>query len=135
MLKNAMTLAVVIFLFGCTYEPKIVDAYDHRTTAEESVVVVRVETDVARTIKERELYFSIVVLECQDKSKRFPMEPYIHGHLATEFNYSISDNYVDIYGSIPTQILRQYRTPCVFLEGGGYLGGKIESRAAPLDER
>jgi hypothetical protein len=132
MLRFVAATLVMFLLSSCSYQPKIADAYVHKNAGEYSTVVVRIKKSVAVNIRDKELYFSMVVVNCQDRANRFPVEPYISGRPATEFKYKVSGEYIDFTGSIPTRILCKYSHPCVFLEGGSYMSGKIKSDIALL---
>jgi hypothetical protein len=74
----------------------------------------------------------MVVFDCDNESNRFPVEPFISGVKAGQFTFPISPNGVEFTGTIPVSIMHQFRRPCLFLEGGGYVTGRIRSRPALL---
>lgn len=104
----------------------------HQKTESEATVLVRVRRQDASTIKQKQFYFSIVVINCKGNPNGYPIEPYIAGEKATHFKFDIPAGNVELTGSIPVKILKEYTEPCVFLQGGGYFTGKISSRPAPL---
>ncbi|WP_456998763.1 MULTISPECIES: hypothetical protein [unclassified Luteimonas] len=84
-----------------------------------------------QVIKERELYFSIVVVECADNSKKFPLQPFLDGKRIEGGNFP-SARPTTVYGTMPINSFQRYEKPCVFLEGGGYFSGKISSPLVPI---
>ncbi len=88
--------------------------------------------DDAQSIKDREIYFSIVVADCNNLANRFPIEPYISQEPASEFNFPITGDFLIAEGSIPDQDFGGFASPCVSLQGGSYFFGKLESESIPL---
>lgn len=130
-LKLSLVLIASWGMAGCTLRPSLIAA--HVKSADESEIVeVIIRASDAQSIKEREIYFSIVVVDCENSQNRFPMEPYIAGKLATEFDFPIASELITVYGSMPLHVLAEIPTPCVVLQGGGYGSGKIESASIPL---
>jgi hypothetical protein len=126
-------IAILAFT-GCTLRPDLIDASVLRS-GESEIVDVTVRAADARLIKRRELYFSIVVFECKNHDKRLPLEPYVSGQPVSRFGFPIEGESVTIRGSIPRDALSDCQTPCVLLQGGGYVFGKLESEAVPLRRR
>jgi hypothetical protein len=135
MLRYLAASALVVGLLGCSYEPRIADAYVEKSAKDGSVVTVRISSDVAKTIKRKQLYVALVVVDCQNKEDRYPVEAYIDGQRASRFKYLTTSDYVDIKGFIPSQVLNEFGRPCVFLEGGSYMLGRIVSGTVALVKR
>jgi hypothetical protein len=119
-------------LAACTFRPDIISASVRSTSATDATVYVRLKREVASVIKKRQLYFGIIVVNCGTDTDRYPIEPYIGGKNAAEFEFPLPTSVVEVTGNIPLKILREYQRPCIFLEGGGYFTGKMRSASVPL---
>jgi len=86
----------------------------------------------AKSIKHRQLYFSLVVVNCTGGIDRYPAEPQIGGQRIPEFRFPTDGDTVQVVGRIPVKIFGRYPEPCVLLEGGGYFTGTIKSSVAPI---
>lgn len=124
----AITLAAMT---GCTLHPDLVAAHV-KEGDELGIVEVTVRSSDAKAIKNREIYFSIVVVDCENSQKQFPIQPYVAERLASKFDFPVAGEYVTFHGSVPQRILVDYPRPCVFLRGGSYILGKIESAPVRL---
>jgi hypothetical protein len=131
MLKR-ICLVLIFMTSACTFRPNIISATANTTSASDTTIHVLLRKRDASIIKRRQLYFSIVAVNCKDGTGRFPVDPYIAGQSTSEFEFPLSADPIRISGSIPLKIWSDYRQPCVFLEGGGYFTGKIKSSLAPL---
>ena len=123
-------IAVLAFT-GCTTQPKLIAATVEHSGGTQIVNVTLRAAD-ARLIKSRELYFSIVVFDCKNPDHGLPIEPYVSGQLATRFKFPIEGEFVTVRGSIPSDMHLDFKPACVFLEGGGYLFGKLKSDVIPI---
>ena len=130
MLEKFCLLALAS-LTGCTARPSVVSAYSE-ALGDRQLVRVLLNPDDASLIRDRQLYFSIVLVECSSRDNRFPAEPYIQGKRASNFTFSTTGKHVEFNAEIPQAIFKQYRSPCVFLEGGSYFHGKIKTDPVPL---
>jgi hypothetical protein len=83
-------------------------------------------------IKRWQIYFSLTVINCEGSPQDYPAEPYVAGERATHFKFSVPDDGAEFTGIIPAKVFKEYRRPCVFLEGGSYLLRKIKSDTVPL---
>ena len=126
--RTVAIAAGTVVLIGCTFRPVPASAYSARVQDEERVTVNLHASD-ARTIENRQLYFYVIVGDCNDPTKGFPAEPYIDGQRASEFKFSTADSVVAVESRVPARIFNGYRSPCAFLQGGGYFTGKIKSSA------
>lgn len=131
MKKNLLLGVAASTLIGCTLHPDILSAHAYRVDGNEFIELSLQSRD-AYAIKNRQLYFSIVVIECGGGQSRFPMEPYIAGQRAAEFKFPTTGQDVKITGSMPATIFQKYSRPCVLLEGGGYLSGNLISVPVPI---
>ena len=127
--KISLTVVVTFALLGCTFRPTIFSAHSYRV-ANNEIIEVHLNSREASVLKARQMYFSLVIIDCEGKKSRFPMEPYIAGQKASEFNFPIISQDVKITGSVPDSIFSQYRKPCVMLEGSSYFSGGMAS--API---
>jgi len=123
---------VIASLAGCVVRPALTDAHVNKGSDNTEAVEVKVSADDAKKIKDREIYFSIVVVDCNDHENRFPIEPYVAGKLASKFDFPITGAFVTVQGSMPERVLANFPTPCVALQGGSYVFGKLESTPVPL---
>jgi hypothetical protein len=89
----------------------------------------------ARTIKARELYFSVVVANCRGNTNGYNAVPYINGRRASSFNFSASGESVEVVGEVPARIFDKIETPCAFVRGGGYFTGTLLSPPIAIKER
>jgi len=64
----------------------------------------------------------------------YPARPNIGGDTAGGFHFPINGDSVLITARVPARIYAQYADPCVFLEGGGYFTGTIESKIVPIQQ-
>ena len=71
-------------------------------------------------------------MDCQNYENRFPIEPYIAGKLASQFEFPVTGEFVTAQGTMPAQILIGVSTPCVALQGGSYIFGKLDSTPVSL---
>jgi len=127
--RCSLIAITLVAITGCTLRPNLVAA--HVKAADETEVVeVVIRSSDAKTIKDREIYFSIVVTDCEDSNKRFPIRPFVAGQLATDFDFPAAGEFVTIHGSIPRHAYVEYAKPCVVLQGGSYVFDKLES--API---
>lgn len=121
-----------LMLAGCAFRPTILSANSYRLDGEE-VVNVTLKSRDAEVIKSRQMYFSIVALECVGEPNRFPMiRPTVRGERVSKFNFLTEGEEIEFSGSMPSNLFDQYREPCVFLEGGSYLGQVLESNTVPI---
>lgn len=133
MLKVHTLIAIAATLIACTKEPEIRSAWAERLRGDSILVHVRTSPRDAQFIKRNQVYFSIVLKNCGDASKRFPMEPMIQGRRVSDFDFEIADSGVEFTSSSPAWVLKQYNNPCITLEGGGYSGARLRSRQTPLN--
>lgn len=126
-------VGVAIFaLVGCTFRPNLVGANIKNGGDETKIVEVTLSADDAQTIKAREIYLSIVVVDCNNYKRNFPIKPYIDGKPASDFNYAIPSRFATVRGTIPGKYLVDFPNPCVALQGGSYIFGKLDSAPVPL---
>ena len=118
-------------LSACTFRPSILSARSYSSGGNE-FIEVRLRSEDALTLKHRQIYFSLVVVDCDGGNDRFPMEPYISGQRATEFKFPVADTAVIVRGSMPAGIYTLYHKPCVLIQGGGYLLSRAESSSIPV---
>ncbi|HET7125578.1 MAG TPA: hypothetical protein VFI26_00565 [Lysobacter sp.] len=123
--------AAALILAGCQFRPDVVSARSH-SEGQQEVVQVTLRSADAKAIKNRQQYFSLVIINCTGKLERYPAEPTIGGQRASDFHFPTDGETVQIIGKVPAKIFEQYVQPCAFLEGGGYLTGTIKSSVAPI---
>jgi hypothetical protein len=121
----------VLTLSGCQFRPDPLSAISYSEN-QEVVVRVTLRSADAKTIKSRELYFSLKVINCEGQANGYPAQPLIGNQLTPGFDFPIQGDTVDITGRVPARIFAEYSKPCVFLEGGGYFTGTIKSSAIPI---
>lgn len=129
--KCSLIAIALVAITGCTLRPSLIAAHVRGSDDAEIVEVILRSSD-ARAIKDREIYFSIVVVDCENIRNRFPVQPYVGGQLASSFDFSVAGEFVTVRGSMPQRVLVEYPTPCVLLQGGSYIFGKLESAPIPL---
>jgi hypothetical protein len=128
---SAIILSLVAVLSGCTFKPELLRA-ESTISGSEVVVTASLRSSDARTIKTRQLYFSLVTYECQGDPEGFPAAPYIQGERASTFKFPITGEAVEIVGRVPMAFFSEIKEPCLLLQGGGYFTGKILSAPAPI---
>jgi len=116
---------------SCALHPDLI-ATHIKEGGEAASVEVTLRSSDAKVIKDREIYFSIVLVDCENSRRQFPIQPYVAERPASEFDFSVAGKYVTFHGSVPQHILANYPRPCVFLRGGSYTLGKIESASVRL---
>jgi len=121
----------VLSLGGCQFRPDVLSASSH-SEAQEEIVRVTLRSVDARSIKSRQLYFSLVIVNCTGEVGRYPAEPTIEGHPVPNFSFPTDGDTVEVVGRVPARIYANYPQPCVLLEGGGYLTGTIKSSTTPI---
>ena len=119
---------------GCKFSPNLLSATSH-SDDQEVVVRVTLRSADARTIRRRQLYFSLKVMNCSGAANGWRAEPTIAGVPAESFDFPTHGDTVQIIGRVPADIYAKYTRPCVLLEGGGYFTGTIESRMVPIVSR
>jgi hypothetical protein len=77
-------IAVLAFT-GCTMRPKLIAAIVEQS-GDTEVVNVTLRAADARSIKDRELYFSIVVFDCKNPDRDLPIQPYVSGQPVSRFD-------------------------------------------------
>ncbi len=125
---TACTSALI--LTACAHTVDLTSA-SARIVDANAVVEVALDQRDVQVIKDRELYFSIVVVECADKSKKFPLQPFLEGKRLDGGNFPIAKS-ATVYGTMPISNFQRYEKPCIFLEGGGYFSGKLSSPLVPV---
>lgn len=123
---GASLATLVLVLSGCQFHPDLLSAiaYDDN---EDVVVQVSLHSADAHIIKRRELYARLTVVNCDGKSNGFPADPPIEGGRIPGYEVPTQSGTVRISARVPANIYAKYSEPCVFLRGGGYFSGKIES--------
>ena len=132
-MRHTHGIAACVFalvLAACTHNADVTSATARVVNANAVVEVALDQRDV-QVIKDRELYFSIVLVECADKSKRFPLQPYLDGKMIEGGNFPSAES-TTVYGTMPASNFQRYGKPCVLLEGGGYFSGKLTSQPVPV---
>lgn len=124
MVVGISQLIAAFLLSGCAFHPDIVSARAHRIGSDEIVEISLHARDAAK-IEKNQIYFSMVVMECDGGKSRFPAEPYASGQRASDFNFATTNSYVKFTGSMPAIIFMKYSNPCVQLEGGSYFFYKL----------
>ena len=115
---------------ACTYTaaPTSTNAYIDGANA---VVQITLDQRDVKAIRDREIYFSIVVVECADMSKRTPLRPYLDGKMIEGGNFP-REVPTMVVGTMAASNLQSYEKPCVFLQGGSYYYEKLWSPMAPV---
>lgn len=131
LIASALIASLVAMVSGCTVKPDVLRA-ESVIAGSDVVVTASLHASDARTIKSRQLYFSLVTYECQSDPEGFPATPYIEGERASTFKFPIGNEAVEIVGRVPLAVFSQLREPCLVLRGGGYFTGKILSAPAPI---
>lgn len=131
--SKSSVLAIAVLAFtGCTVQPKLIGATIEHSGGTETINVTLRAAD-ARSIKDRELYFYIVVFDCKNPDQGRPIEPYVSGQRASHFKFPIEGEFVTVSGTIPPDVHLDLRTACVCLRGGGYFpAGKLKSDVVPI---
>lgn len=132
LVKHSLVGIAIVLLAGCVVRPNLVSVHVKKGANKTEIVEVALPASDAKRIKDREIYFSIVVVDCKDHGNRFPIEPYIAGRLASKFDFPIAGEFVTTQGAMPEHILAGFQTPCVALQGGSYIFGKLDSTPVPL---
>src|SRR3954466_12252236 len=89
---SLLSLAVLAFS-GCTLQPKLIAATVGRS-GETEIVDVTLRAADARSIKRRELYFSIVVFDCRNRDNQVPIQPYVSGQPVSRFDFPVDGEFV-----------------------------------------
>ena len=118
--------ASVVLLSGCQFHPDLLSAIAYDDNQDVVVQVVLRSAD-ANIIKRRELYARLTVVNCGGKSDGFPADPPIEGGRIPGYEVPIQSDTVRISARVPAHIFAKYSEPCIFLRGGGYFSGTIES--------
>ena len=136
-LSRPTTAALAIFsaalLAGCKLQPRLLTAQSV-SSGNEQIVTVSIRANDAKSIKTRQLYSWLVVINCTGRQKRLPLEPYIRSQRVSDFRFPVSGRSIDLVARVPAHIYAQYSQPCVFLEGGGYFTGKLKSSVIPISK-
>lgn len=132
--RYSLVVIVVVAMVGCAMRPDIIEA-NVSAGGEMAIVEVIIQSSDARKIKDREIYFSMVVVDCENRERQFPIQPYIAERPVSKFDFPIVSEYVSIRGEIPRRIFANYLDSCVFLRGGSYISGRLESGPIRLVKR
>lgn len=130
-LKYSLIAIALVAISGCTLRPSLLAAHV-KTMGETEIVEVITQSSDTKVIKDREIYFSIVVVDCEHSQNRFPIRPYVAEKPASNFDFPVAGEFVTFHGSIPSRVFVEYPTPCIILQGGSYFFGKLESAPIPL---
>ena len=130
--RSSPILALALLVCSCSSKPILLQAWQEESVERNATVSVALSSDDAEEIKSREFYFSMVIIECDGNGEGYPMEPFVQGMRATDFDYPIVADRVVFSGEIPTRLFRGYRRPCLFLRGGNYLRTRIHSTAIAI---
>lgn len=130
--RNLLLIPAASTIVACTFRPEIISAWVQPNSNGDATIYVRLKRQDAATIKRRQLYVAIAVVNCDGDPEKYPIEPYIAGDKVTHFKFPLESKEIDLTGVVPAKIFREYERPCVFLEGGGYFTGKIKTSLAPL---
>ncbi|QLC21223.1 hypothetical protein HFP51_02885 [Parasphingopyxis sp. CP4] len=117
---------------GCQISPTIKSANITQTDSATHQVTFLVEQEDASRISRGEYYFSFVVIDCEDHSNPYPVEPFVNGRRASEFGYSNPERDVLFTGTIPAHIVSEYRELCGSISGGSYLFGRVDSEITQI---
>lgn len=130
-LTNTITACMsALILTACAHTVDLTSA-SARIVDANAVVEVALDQRDVQVIKDRQLYFSIVVVECVDESKKFPLQPFLDGKRLEGGNFPVAKS-ATVYGTMPISNFQRYEKPCIFLEGGGYFSGKLSSPLVPV---
>lgn len=132
LVKYLLAVIAIASFAGCVVRPNLVSAHIKKGTDKTEVVEVALSASDAKRIKDREIYFSIVVVDCKNYENRFPIEPYVAGRLASQFDFPVAGEFVTFHGAMPERILASFPAPCVALQGGSYFFGRLDSTPVPL---
>ena len=130
--RRVLLVAAAASLAGCVVRPHVAAAHVKKGADDTEVVEVVLAASDAKAIKDREIYFSIVVVDCNHPDNRFPIEPSVGGQLASKFDFPITGDVVTVQGTAPEKVFARFPAPCVALQGGSYLFGKLETAPVPL---
>lgn len=131
-MKSVIFGAILCAAMAACTKVQILDASYAIDGNQVAKLSIKLKKDDLKMILDREYYFSIKVIECNDKNVAgYPIEPYVDGRRASSFNFSVRDPAI-IQGSLPSSILDDYSKPCVTVSGGGYVTGKLKSNSLPL---
>lgn len=124
--------AVMLVTSGCEFRPHVSSAQVRRAGNNEEIEI-KISSKDATSIKRRQLYFRIYITKCGGGGdKYFPVEPYIDGGRAADFEFSLDSRDVSINGALPAHILRNYEPACAALNGAGYFMGRLKSAEVPI---
>ena len=130
-LARALAISGLFLVAGCQLEPQILAATS-TGVGDEQVITVTIPARDAKSIKTRQLYTWLVIVDCAGGEGRFPSEPETSGQPVSNFLFPVTGNRVDLVARVPVQIYAKYTQPCVLLEGGGYVSGMIKPPTVPL---
>ena len=133
MLKwRAIAGAILMLLVGCAVNVGIQNAQVVKSDKDLYNVSVYVGSESADLIKQREIYFSIVIVECSSSMEGYPIEPWVQGVRASEFTYAVDRSPVRFSGAVPAKVFEALKSPCVFLRGGNYLVDRMRTKEIRL---
>jgi len=127
----SLLIIAVLFLTGCQFRPHLQSAIAY-TEGQDVMVQVKLRSSDAKTITRRELYFRLTIINCDGTGDGYPAPPPIEGGRIPGFDPSAQSETAQITSRVPAHIFAEYTEPCVFLQGGGYFTGTIESSLAPI---
>ena len=132
MLKLSLMTFVLLLDAACTARTPINRAWITPAPAGNVFIHIVAPSKLAEYIKRNEIYFSIVVNECDGSGKRFPLEPMVQGARASKFDFKITGPTIEFTSMSPRWAIEKYKNPCAVLEGGGYSGARLKSGMARI---
>src|SRR5688500_18930398 len=88
---------------GCQVRPELLTARSLRAGNEE-VIQLTLRSQDAKKIKNRQLYFYLLVTECEGTRDLYAADPYIGGQRAVEFRFATSGASVTVVGRVPADV-------------------------------
>jgi hypothetical protein len=122
-LAHGFAVGAMLLLAGCTFRPSIQSTQSIRVQDLEVVAVSFLAVDAAK-LRNRVEEFSVVLFECEGRRDEFRTKAFIE--------VSRSGESILVTGRFPALVFERYAKPCVFLQGGSTLMGKIESTSSPV---
>ena len=129
MLTRLTATLCVFSCCGCSYTAQIRTAESELLRENTVQITAHLTNEQLQIFANKELYLSMVLLECDDRREIYPMAVYIDGRPQEEFGDTSSNT---ITGLIPRMIYDRVRSPCVSISGGSYIRGKVSSNIVPV---
>jgi hypothetical protein len=129
--RTGLLFMIYLLSAGCSRDIHIYRAYILNESGPNVQLSAEIIREDAAFVRRHEIYAGFVLLECSNLEDRFPFDATINGVRSPDYELPESAH-VLFTGVVPRRIFDEFRSPCLTLEGGSYLGWSITARPARI---